>query len=66
VLIRDSAGHVPIGLMRNATIRREVPAGQTLSLDDVELPDSLALQAWKAIEQRVLGAGDTAAARAAG
>jgi predicted homoserine dehydrogenase-like protein len=70
VLIRDSAGHVPIGLMRNATIARDVPAGQTLSLDDVELPDSLALTAWKEIEARVLRAeaatGAPAAARATG
>ncbi len=41
--IQDVPGHVPMGLIQNAVITRPVEAGQILSFDDVELPDSLAL-----------------------
>jgi predicted homoserine dehydrogenase-like protein len=39
--------HVPIGLMSNAVITRAVEPGQMILFDDVEIPDSLAYQAWK-------------------
>ena len=38
----DVRGHVPIGLIQDAVVTRPVSAGQTLSFDDVELPDTLA------------------------
>ncbi|MDO9250030.1 MAG: SAF domain-containing protein [Hydrogenophaga sp.] len=41
--IQDLPNHVPIGMIQNAVITRPVLAGQTLSFDDVELPDTLAL-----------------------
>lgn len=41
--ISDVHGHVPIGMIQDAVITRPVSAGQTLSFDDVELPDTLAL-----------------------
>lgn len=41
--ISDVRGHVPIGMIQDAVITRPVSAGQTLSFDDVELPDTLAL-----------------------
>ena len=41
--IQDVPNHVPIGMIQNAVITRPVLAGQTLSFDDVELPDTLAL-----------------------
>ena len=31
--------HVPIGLTKGAVMRRTVEPGQTLELDDIELPD---------------------------
>lgn len=40
--IADVRGHVPIGMIQNAVVTRPVSAGQVLSFDDVELPDSLA------------------------
>lgn len=40
--IADVKGHVPIGLIQNATVSRPVNAGQMLTFDDVDLPDSLA------------------------
>jgi predicted homoserine dehydrogenase-like protein len=33
----DARGHLPIGLSRGAVLRRSVPAGARLALDDVEL-----------------------------
>jgi predicted homoserine dehydrogenase-like protein len=51
VRIADAAGHLPIGLMANAVVRRKVPAGAMLAMDDVEMPDqSLAHRAWREIE----------------
>ena len=44
VINADAPSHVPIGLLRDARIRRSLQAGQTLSFDDVELPDSLAVR----------------------
>ena len=40
----DAPSCVPIGLLRDARICRSLQAGQTLSFDDVELPDSLAVR----------------------
>ena len=46
-------GHLPVGLMQNAVMRRSVAAGEIIGMDDVDLPDSLALTAWQAIESRI-------------
>ncbi|MBT9551210.1 MAG: NAD(P)-dependent oxidoreductase [Hydrogenophaga sp.] len=42
--ISDVRGHVPIGMIQDAVITRPVSAGQTLTFDDVDLPDTLALR----------------------
>lgn len=39
--------HLPIGLANEMVIKRRVEAEQRLILDDVEIPDSLALRAWR-------------------
>jgi predicted homoserine dehydrogenase-like protein len=54
VVITDEPDHVPIGLLQGATVVRPIEAGATLSRDDVELPDSLALRCWASIRERVL------------
>ena len=54
VKIKEHKGHVPIGLMKDAIIKRPVAAGAELTFDDIELPDSLAVKAWKSIEKKVL------------
>lgn len=46
-------GHLPVGLLQNAVVRRPVKAGEIMDLDDVDLPESLALTAWLAIESRI-------------
>ncbi len=53
VKIKEHQGHVPIGLMKDAIIKRAVSAGAELTFDDIELPDSLAVKAWKSIEKKV-------------
>jgi predicted homoserine dehydrogenase-like protein len=52
VKIESNREHVPIGLIADAVIRRRVEVDQRLTWDDVEVPDSLALQAWRAIAAR--------------
>ncbi len=54
VKIADSPGALPIGLMDNAVITRPVEAGAHLTFDDVDLPDSLALEAWRQVEKNVV------------
>lgn len=48
--------HVPIGLLSQAVIKRPVTMGQILTFDDVELPPSLALNAWLEIREDILHA----------
>lgn len=51
VRIAENPGHVPIGLLANAVVTRNIEPGQQLSFDDVEIPESLALHAWQEIRQ---------------
>lgn len=41
--------HVPIGLLADARLTRPVKEGELLTFADVELPDTLALRAWREI-----------------
>lgn len=49
VRMADHPGHAPIGLIQNATVIRDVKAGETIAMTDIELPPSLAVQAWREI-----------------
>ena len=42
VRAKDAPNHVPIGLVQNAVVRRDLEPGQVLTYDDVDLPASLA------------------------
>jgi predicted homoserine dehydrogenase-like protein len=51
--VRGEAAHLaeipdaaPLGLLSGATLRRRVAPGDTLTLDDVDLPDTLAVRLW--------------------
>jgi len=58
LLLADHPEHVPIGLLEEAVLKVPVEAGQMLTWDEVELPDSLALTAWRGIVERTgQGAG---------
>jgi len=54
VAINNHAGHVPIALLNNAVLRRSVARDQIIEWDDVDVPDSLAVQAWKELEKKML------------
>jgi len=54
VTIAEHAGHLPIGLLMDGVVRRPLKRGDVLTLDDVDLPDSLALRAWREVEARAL------------
>jgi predicted homoserine dehydrogenase-like protein len=41
--------HAPIGLLQGAVARYRIDSGRQVTLDDVDIPDSLAHAAWKAI-----------------
>ena len=47
IRIADNQKHVPIGLLANAIVTRHIDAGQQITLDDVELPESSALRFWR-------------------
>lgn len=66
VRIVDAPGHLPIGLLADAVVKRRVPAGAMLAMDDVEMPDdSLAHRAWREIEADCLSASAEAPRAAA-
>jgi len=53
VRITDSPNHVPIGLFANVIVARHIEPGQQITFDDIEIPESLALRAWREIERNV-------------
>lgn len=54
VRIAHHADHVPIGLLDSARVRHRIEPGQFIKFSDVDLPDSLALEAWFEIRSRSL------------
>jgi predicted homoserine dehydrogenase-like protein len=59
VRMEKNADHMPIGLVADAVVKRRIEAEQRLTFDDVEIPESLALTAWRAIVQRPAGKPST-------
>ncbi|MGV2623097.1 UNVERIFIED_CONTAM: NAD(P)-dependent oxidoreductase [Halobacillus marinus] len=49
VRINDEPSHVPIGLLRNAVLKRPMEEGEMVRFSDIDLPDSFALHVWKKI-----------------
>src|SRR5690554_3033635 len=47
ITIAENADHVPVGLMSQVHFKRDIEPGQVITFDDVELPESLAYQAWR-------------------
>lgn len=48
----DRPDHLPIGLAQDMVVRRAVEPGQILTMEDVDLPQSEALDAWTTISHR--------------
>ena len=57
VRMLEHPGHLPIALLHSAVLTRAIEAGAMIMLDDVEIPDSTALKAWRAIERKTLADG---------
>ncbi|MCA1032223.1 NAD(P)-dependent oxidoreductase [Bacillus timonensis] len=53
IKIADYVNHIPIGLLNHAILTRTVKEGEILQFSDVEIPDNLALKAWKEIKERI-------------
>ena len=65
--ISDSPDHVPIGLLMNARLKNSIEKGQRITMDDVELPDTLAKTIWQKIVKNVVPkSSDTTASDKAG
>jgi len=54
VKIKEHKNHIPIGLMKNVILKKDVLAGNELTFDDIDIPASLALTIWKDIEKKAL------------
>ena len=54
VMFRDAKDAVPMGLLDGVRVVRRLEKGQTLTWDDVEIPQSFALEAAVAIRERLL------------
>lgn len=53
VEIKSNARHVPIGLLANATLKNNIKEGEKIHFDDIEIPDTLALNIWHKIIEKV-------------
>jgi len=47
--IADDINHIPIGLFDNITITKDIKEGDRISFDDINIPESRALEIWKEI-----------------
>ena len=47
IRIKENPDHVPIGLLKDAVVTRTLDPGQQISFDDIELPQTLALEIWQ-------------------
>ncbi len=51
--IADARDHLPIGLLMNGRLKHPVEKGQRISMDDVDLPDTLAKSLWNKIVAKI-------------
>lgn len=54
IMLADEPDHLPIGLLRNTTLKRSVEPGQMLTFDDVELEPSRVLDILMQGRQRII------------
>jgi len=47
--IKENKNHVPIGLLEDITLSRDVKAGERITFDDIEMPNNRAVEIWKEI-----------------
>ena len=49
VQMANAENHIPIGLLRDAVIKRPLEEGEMPLFSDLDIPDTYALKAWKSI-----------------
>lgn len=49
IVIEGNREHVPIGLLENAVLKKELKQGDVITYDDVEFTEDYALNIWKSI-----------------
>ena len=54
VSLADRPNHLPICLANDLEVKRPVSAGEVLTSDDVDMPETEALKIWKTIERQAL------------
>jgi predicted homoserine dehydrogenase-like protein len=59
IRLSDRPGHLPIGLADALHVRRRIPAGEIVMLEDVDLEPNPALEMWQGIEARSLAAPES-------
>jgi predicted homoserine dehydrogenase-like protein len=53
----ENPNHMPIGLIKNAIVRRTLKRGALIMFEDLELPDGLARRAWQCIRDAAISDG---------
>jgi len=48
IRIIEHKNHLPVGLCANVVLKRDIKEGELITFDDIEVPESLALTAWRA------------------
>ncbi len=54
IKIVNHPNHVPIGLMANVKFKKSVKAGELITFEHINLPDSLALRRWNELHRNVI------------
>ena len=47
IKIKEFKNHLPIGLCSNILLKRDIEEGEIITMNDIEIPESLALTAWR-------------------
>ena len=53
IAMQNHKNHVPIGLLSNATIKKELKRGDRITFDDIEIEETLALSIWREIVDKI-------------
>ena len=54
IKIKDYPDHIPIGLMENATLLRDIGEGEVISFDDIKIQSNVAIEIWYEILEKAL------------
>ncbi len=54
IKINEYKNHIPIGLINNVVLKRDVKKGDIITFEDVEIPHNLAIEIWNKIIKKSL------------